>query len=69
MLRKLLTAWKRLSWWSAGICATVVIGAYAYLKLFPGAKPDNMIEEMAEEVIKDQLGIDVDLTPSTPEKK
>ena len=31
-------------------------------------KPDNPIEETAEEVIKKESGIDVDLTPDSPEK-
>lgn len=31
-------------------------------------KPDNIVEEVAEEVIKDETGIKVDLTPSSPEK-
>lgn len=31
--------------------------------------PDNAVEETAEEVIKKQTGVDVDLSPSTPEKK
>jgi len=30
-------------------------------------KEDNMAEEILEEVIKNKTGIDVDLTPSTPE--
>lgn len=32
-------------------------------------KPDNPIEEAAEEVIKDQTGVDLDLSPETPESK
>lgn len=28
---------------------------------------DNPVEEVAEEIIKNQTGIDVDLTPTTPE--
>lgn len=30
---------------------------------------DNAIEEISEEVIKTQTGIDIDLTPSSPENK
>lgn len=30
---------------------------------------DNPIEETAEEIIKEKTGMDVDLTPSTPETK
>lgn len=32
-------------------------------------KPDNLVEEAAEEVIKIKTGHDVDLTPDSPEKK
>lgn len=32
-------------------------------------KKDNPIEEVAEEIIKDETGADIDLSPSTPEKK
>ena len=31
-------------------------------------KPDNQIEELAEYVIKKQTGIDIDLSPDTPDK-
>ncbi len=30
---------------------------------------DNAIEEISEEVIKTETGIDIDLTPSSPENK
>ncbi len=30
---------------------------------------DNPVEEIAEEVIESQTGVDVDLTPNSPEKK
>lgn len=30
---------------------------------------DNPIEETSEEIIKEQTGVDVDLTPKTPEEK
>lgn len=29
---------------------------------------DNPVEETAEDIIKEKTGVDVDLTPSTPEK-
>lgn len=32
-------------------------------------KSDNPIEEIAEEVIKNETGADVDLSPTSPEKK
>lgn len=31
--------------------------------------PDNHLEEISEEVIKNKTGVDVDLSPSTPEEK
>ncbi len=30
---------------------------------------DNAIEELSEEIIKTETGIDIDLTPSSPENK
>lgn len=30
---------------------------------------DNAIEEVSEEIIKTETGIDIDLTPSSPENK
>lgn len=32
-------------------------------------KPDNPIEEIAEEVIKEETGVDIDLSPDSPEDK
>lgn len=34
-----------------------------------GLPDDNLAEETIEEVIKEKTDIDLDLTPSTPEKK
>lgn len=31
-------------------------------------QPDNLVEEIVEEAIKAETGVDVDLSPSTPEK-
>ncbi len=31
--------------------------------------PDNEVEELCEDAIKKETGVDVDLTPGTPEKK
>ena len=47
------------------ILAAIIIGllsAYFWYQ-------DNPIEETSEEIIKEQTGVDVDLTPKTPEKK
>lgn len=35
----------------------------------PGMKDDNPVEEKCEEVIKKETGLDIDLTPKTPEDK
>jgi len=34
-----------------------------------GLSDDNLGEEVIEDVIKEEVGVDVDLTPATPEKK
>ncbi len=31
--------------------------------------PDNFIEEKAEEIIEEKTGLDIDLTPNSPESK
>ena len=49
-----------------GIIAAAValgVGSQYYLG------EDNVIEEAMEEVIKDKVGVDLDLSPSSPEKK
>ena len=42
----------------------VIVGAAA--QIFLGA--DNVIEESAEQIIENRTGMDIDLSPSTPEK-
>lgn len=37
-------------------------------KVVLGMKDDNPIEEATEQIIQDKTGIDIDLTPDTPEK-
>jgi hypothetical protein len=47
------------------VAAAIIIGllsAYFWYQ-------DNPIEETSEEIIKEQTGVDVDLTPETPEEK
>lgn len=34
-----------------------------------GLPDDNLAEEVIEDVIKEETGVDVDLTPDSPEKK
>ncbi len=38
-------------------------------KFIPNYKDDNPVEEAVEKVIEEKTGIDVDLTPSSPEQK
>lgn len=38
-----------------------VLGACHY-------KPDNIVEEIAEEIIEAKTGMDIDLSPGSPEK-
>ena len=47
------------------VAVSVIIGVGT--TLFFKMKPDNPVEEVAEVVIKNETGVDVDLTPSTPE--
>jgi len=35
----------------------------------PGLKTDNVIEESVEEIIKAKTGVNIDLSPDTPEPK
>ena len=37
--------------------------------LFKSLRPDNVIEEISEEIFLDQTGIDIDFTPYSIEKK
>ncbi len=55
-------------WKIAVVVGALVVGIgsrFVWKKL----KNDNPIEEIAEEVIKKQTGLDIDLTPCSPEKK
>lgn len=47
----------------------IAIFLMAYVTQRFGFKQDNPVEEVAEEVIKAKTGLDVDLTPNSPEKK
>ena len=44
------------------ICATTI-------SIYVSGKEDAPLEEAAEEVLKDVTGVDVDLTPDSPEPK
>lgn len=46
---------------------STVCGACTYLNQRLGLKDDNLAEEISEVVIKNYTGLDVDLTPESPE--
>lgn len=43
------------------------LGAFGVAKYYFRMADDNVIEEYAEQIIEQQTGIDVDLTPSSQE--
>ena len=46
----------------------VVVGGIAVgSKYYFGLKDDNIVEEISEDVIREATGVDVDLSPSSPE--
>lgn len=51
----------------AGLLAIAMFIGWGAHYFIPSLGPDNSIEEMAEQVIYDQTGIDFDLTPSSKE--
>lgn len=51
------------------IGVTLLLPSCSALNSKLGLSDDNIIEEVAEDVIKEKVGVDVDLTPSTPEVK
>ena len=44
-----------------------VMGGCSYINRCMGLKDDNIIEEGVESAIKSKTGVDVDLTPGSPE--
>lgn len=48
------------------IFIAVLLGVFSFQKF--GLKEDNQVEEIAEEVIESATGIDVDLSPGSPEE-
>jgi len=48
------------------ILGALVFGC-SYVNKFIGIDDDNIIEEVAEKAIESETGLDIDLTPSTPE--
>lgn len=54
------------------IIIVVVAGTVGIASIFVGkykGQQDNPIEELAEQVIKNESGVDIDLTPLSPEKE
>jgi hypothetical protein len=45
------------------VSAIIGVGSVVVMKM----KHDNPIEEVAEAIVKDQTGLDIDMTPSSPE--
>jgi len=57
-------------WWIKGLIVAGALFVGVSIKHFwPSYPDDNPIEEFAEQVIEHQIGMSVDITPSSPEKK
>ncbi|MDX1532866.1 MAG: hypothetical protein R3230_01515 [Nitrosopumilaceae archaeon] len=52
-------------WKAALVIGVTVLGAISYM--FMGGKKDNPVEEHSEKIIYHYTGIDVDLSPHSPE--
>lgn len=50
------------------IVVAIFCGACGYMNSMFGLSDDNFIEELIESQIEHHLGIDVDLTPDSPEE-
>lgn len=55
--------------WKIGmVVGAFIIGAMSrFIPFKPLTGPDNPIEEVAEDFIEDAIGIEIDLSPGTPE--
>ena len=53
---------------TAIVVGSLIVGC-SYLGKAFNFDPDGPIEELIEEVIEDQLGVDVDLTPESKEER
>jgi hypothetical protein len=54
---------------TAFIIAGVLMGSIVIVKhYYPSYKDDNVVEEKIEKVVELKTGLDMDLTPTTPEK-
>jgi hypothetical protein len=54
-------------WLKAAIVAIGMSICAGVTYFWPTVKADNPIEEVAEEIIEATIGVDVDLTPDSPE--
>ena len=53
----------------ASIVSGALVGGCSYINKNIGLQDDNIFEECIEEKIDEYTGIDIDLSPYTPEKK
>jgi hypothetical protein len=51
-----------------GIWLAILLTGCTYIYPKMGVKPDNVVEELVEEVIEAKTGLDIDLTPETEEE-
>lgn len=55
--------------WGFLIVFGLILGIMLVKQYWPSYKDENILEEKIEDIIKDKTGIDVDLTPNSPEQK
>ncbi len=72
LLKMIIGMWRDLSMWSKFgiiISLTVLTGAIVGCnwKVWKNYPQDNIVEEIIEEVIESKTGLEIDLSPSTPE--
>lgn len=54
--------------WMKIVLVISLLGSFAGIKhYFPNYKDDNVLEEKLEEIVKDQTGVEIDVTPFSPE--
>jgi len=51
------------------ISVLILAAGCCTMNKFLGLKDDNVVEEVVENVIQQETGLDIDLTPDTPEQK
>jgi len=57
---------KKVKFWTAIVIAmlSAIVASCSYFSWYP---QDNVVEEIVEELIKKETGIDIDLSPFSPE--